>query len=196
MVVLSMSCMSVLSSVWILSIHHQRGRPTKVPRWIHNFVLGCLAKCLFISVQSYRPKHKLDKLKLSSRSRVSVEDSEHVRISTKYCELFELQNNVDSTHLDNGSYRNSVIDKEENCRKVHDRNHSINRVNDSDEYLKRLIDLLERKDKSDEENAQCFNEWHDVALVLDRLCFVFFLTFTSLSTVCILAMKPGDHFIF
>lgn len=196
MVVLSMSCMSVLSSVWILSIHHQRGRPTKVPRWIRTIILGCLAKCLFISLQSHRPKHKHDKNKMSSRSRVSTEDAENVRKNTKYCELYELQNNVDASHIENNSYRNSLIDKEENCRRINDRNNSIKRVNESDEYLKRLTDLLERKDKSDEEASQCYSEWHDVALVLDRLCFVFFLTLTSLSTVCILAMKPGDHFIF
>ncbi|CAC5399587.1 CHRNN [Mytilus coruscus] len=67
---------------------------------------------------------------------------------------------------------------------------------DRDEWFKSLIDILEIKQSEDEDDEECYREWRDVAFVLDRLFFILFLILTSLSTLCILAMNPGDHFIF
>ncbi|ESO92118.1 hypothetical protein LOTGIDRAFT_176763, partial [Lottia gigantea] len=48
MVVLTTSCLSVLSSVFILGIHHQRGKPHKVPTWLKMFVFRFLSPLLCI----------------------------------------------------------------------------------------------------------------------------------------------------
>ena len=53
-VVLATSCLSVLSSVLVLSIHHQRGRPRRVPDWLRVLVFSVLAG---IRVRTYTHHH-------------------------------------------------------------------------------------------------------------------------------------------
>ncbi|XP_005113501.1 uncharacterized protein LOC101859545 [Aplysia californica] len=43
MVVLATSCLSVLSSVLVLSIHHQRGRPSRPPLWLRRFCFSIIS---------------------------------------------------------------------------------------------------------------------------------------------------------
>lgn len=42
MAVLATSCLSVLSSVLVLSIHHQRGRPNRAPLWLRKFCFSII----------------------------------------------------------------------------------------------------------------------------------------------------------
>ncbi|GFR91300.1 neuronal acetylcholine receptor subunit alpha-10 [Elysia marginata] len=46
MVVLATSCLSVLSSVLVLSIHHQRGRPSRPPLWLRRLCFSLVARML------------------------------------------------------------------------------------------------------------------------------------------------------
>ncbi|XP_052085272.1 neuronal acetylcholine receptor subunit alpha-10-like [Mytilus californianus] len=196
MVVLSMSCMSVLSSVWILCIHHQRGKPKRVPTWLKYLVFRFLAKIFCIRISKYSPKTKSKFTNVSSKSRVSMEETDSVRKNHLHYELMELSNNVESHQTDNTRFRNSMIDRDDNSNHRTERHESIKCLIDRDEWFKRLIDILEIKQSEDEDDEECYREWRDVAFVLDRLFFILFLILTSLSTLCILAMNPGDHFIF
>ncbi|XP_076439162.1 uncharacterized protein LOC143278035 [Babylonia areolata] len=55
MVVLATSCLSVLSSVCVLSIHHQRGQPRPVPSWLRFLVFSVIARVVCVSTAtSYR----------------------------------------------------------------------------------------------------------------------------------------------
>ncbi|RUS91321.1 hypothetical protein EGW08_000935 [Elysia chlorotica] len=48
MVVLATSCLSVLSSVLVLSIHHQRGRPSRAPLWLRRLCFSLVARLLHL----------------------------------------------------------------------------------------------------------------------------------------------------
>ena len=67
MVVLATSCLSVLSSVLVLSIHHQRGRPRRVPDWLRVLVFWVLARV--VRVHTYTHHHYATPSSSSSSSR-------------------------------------------------------------------------------------------------------------------------------
>ena len=66
---------------------------------------------------------------------------------------------------------------------------------DRDESLKTLIDVLKARHVTDMNEEDIFKEWRDVAFVLDRMFFVVFLLITTVSTVCILEMRPEEEFV-
>lgn len=125
-----------------------------------------------------------------------MEETDNVRKNHLHFELMELSNNVESHQTENTRFRTGMIDRDDNSNHRTERKESIKRLIDRDEWCKRLIDILEIKQSEDEDDEECYREWRDVAFVLDRLFFILFLILTSLSTLCILAMNPGDHFIF
>lgn len=51
MVVLATSCLSVLSSVLVLSIHHQRGPPSRAPSWLRKFCFKVITPILCLRSQ-------------------------------------------------------------------------------------------------------------------------------------------------
>ena len=57
MVVLATSCLSVLSSVLVLSIHHQRGRPRRVPGWLRYVVFRVVARLVCVRTYSYHYRY-------------------------------------------------------------------------------------------------------------------------------------------
>lgn len=51
MVVLATSCLSVLSSVLVLSIHHQRGPPSRAPTWLRKLCFRVIAPLICLRRQ-------------------------------------------------------------------------------------------------------------------------------------------------
>ncbi|KAK3106581.1 hypothetical protein FSP39_023022 [Pinctada imbricata] len=168
MVVLTMSCLSVLTSVWILSIHHQRGKPRRVPKWLRTIIFRVVAVLFCIKIRQFsgRKSDKDTKLKKLKLSRIGMEDPEIIRM--------ERISDIDQDYasMDADCYRDSPSDR--------------------DESLKTLIEVLRARHLTDMNEEEIFKEWRDVAFVLDRMFFVVFLLVTTVSTVCILEMRPGD----
>ncbi|XP_033725858.1 neuronal acetylcholine receptor subunit alpha-10-like [Pecten maximus] len=178
MVVLSMSCMSVLTSVWILSIHHQRGKPKRVPTWLRVVVLTFVAKCLCVNIRLFGTKDRIldyrnRKKNKNKKIRVAMEDPEIIRMDANVRDHFDIENSMST--IENNIYRESYLERED--------------------AIKELIDLLQTRHLEELYEEEVYKEWRDVAFVLDRMFFVLFLLITTIATVCILEMRPspGKH---
>ena len=68
MVVLATSCLSVLSSVLVLSIHHQRGRPRRVPGWLRYVVFRVVARLVCVRTYTYHYRYSASTSSSSSAS--------------------------------------------------------------------------------------------------------------------------------
>lgn len=180
MVVLTMSCVSILFSVYILSIHHQRGKPLKCPHVVKFITFSIIAPALC--------------LKLRSSGHVSVNERKGREKRPK----------KDKSFQDNQEVIN-LVGLSESCPLQEEYGAVLNadsNLNDIDPILKHykekessvndLIHWLHSKQKSECIEDISFQEWRDVAFVLDRLLFVVFLLITVLSTALILNLRP-DH---
>lgn len=171
LVVLSTSCLSVISAVFVLGIHHQRGRPQRVPGWLRKLVCNILAPALCLKLSTpqnavqLRKKDYKDKKTVRKR-RVATEEMDIIRLDTKKS--------------------NDSTEEMVNC--MERRPASYERLGE----LRELIMLLQRKHAEEVVEDEICREWRDVAYVLDRLMFVVYLLVTSLSTVFLLTMRPPN----
>ncbi|KAL3884940.1 hypothetical protein ACJMK2_025039 [Sinanodonta woodiana] len=177
MIVLSISCLSILSSVWILSIHHQRGKPTRVPTWIKILVFKILAPILCLTPKttgSVNIKHSSVSGKYVRQKRTFHDTPEIIRLvgiretvnSGEESEAFLLDRNLHGTCDHEGKDREDAVNE--------------------------LIAWLQKKYSEESCIDGSYQEWRDVALVLDRLLFVAFLVITIVSTAITLGMRPDD----
>lgn len=56
-----------------------------------------------------------------------------------------------------------------------------------------LISLIQTRHEGEVKDEEIFQEWHDVAFVLDRLLFYLFFFITLVSTVSILELRPEEE---
>ncbi|CAI9742500.1 neuronal acetylcholine receptor subunit alpha-10-like [Octopus vulgaris] len=184
LVVLSTSCLSVISAVFVLGIHHQRGRPQRVPCWLRKLVCNILAPalCLKLStnpnqkstaVQMRKPDYR-DNKKIVRKRRIATEEMDIIRLERKTNDPL-----LSSTSM------NPTADELVNCL---ERKSNHERLGE----LRELILLLQRKHSEEVVESDIYREWRDVAFVLDRLMFVLYLLITSLSTLFLLTMRPPD----
>ena len=181
-----MSCMSVLTSVWILSIHHHRGKPKAVPKWLKIFIFVVMAKLLCANNRLLRSKEKFfefrkkkDK-KYNTNIRVGMEESEVIRMDTNTCpgiDLYHLDTNIST--IDNNGYK---------------KDNSYNSTIPSEECVRELVDLLQFRHIEDVKDEEIYKEWRDLAFILDRMFFVLYLFITTTATVFILEMRPEPSF--
>ena len=175
MVVLTMSCLSILSSVAVLSLHHQRGKPRQVPKIIRCIAFTIVARVLCL------------KLKSTKRKRNSVR--QHSRTSKK-----SFSDIADIFQLDSSGPLNSIHAFEEYETSVQDeqmRDVELRHLQERQEAVNELIHWLHRKHKAELSEDVSFQEWRDVAFVVDRLLFVLFLILNIIATAVILTMRPA-----
>nr|KAG5694689.1 hypothetical protein BaRGS_010015 [Batillaria attramentaria] len=94
MVVLATSCLSVLSSVLVLGIHHQRGKPRRVPNWLRFLVFGVISRVVCVETYSvYKPsksaKHR-HKVSAKQRERKVPKSPRRGRVATEECEFLKM----------------------------------------------------------------------------------------------------------
>ncbi|XP_064596453.1 neuronal acetylcholine receptor subunit alpha-10-like [Liolophura sinensis] len=171
LVVLTTSCLSVLTAVIVLGIHHQRGKPEPLPRWLRFLAFRVVAPILcvrFKGRKNFRRTNSIveDKTKRKSRSRVRSETYELLKIDNKkkdtLCEdpLFYLEGKCSLT-----DYQQQV------CHMIH---------------------VLQRHHEDELRDEDTLQEWREAAVVIDRLLFVLFFISTSLSTVILLTLRPPE----
>lgn len=176
MVVLSMSCVSILLSVYILSLHHQRGKPRRCPKFVKTLAFTIFAPLLCLKLRSsghvtgsYKRRESARNSDKSSREKQEMIHLDGIKEHRTLEEEFEeLLYDVDLSGMD------PVL------KHYQEKQNSVNE----------LIHWLHRK-----HNIECledlsFQEWRDVAFVIDRLLFVIFLILTIVSTAVILSMRP------
>ncbi|KAK3609954.1 hypothetical protein CHS0354_011787 [Potamilus streckersoni] len=177
MIVLSISCLSILSSVWILSIHHQRGKPTRVPTWIKILVLKIVAPILCL-----KPKT------------TDSANIKHSSVSGKY--VRQKRTFQDTPEIIRLVGRRDTVNSAEESEAFLLENHFLGRYDlegkDREDAVNELIAWLQRKYSEESCIDGSYQEWRDVALVLDRLLFVAFLIITIVSTAITLGMRPND----
>lgn len=277
MVVLTTSCLSVLSSVLVLSIHHQRGRPSRAPLWLRklSFHLITPALCLRRRQIITEPgdivikagKRNIDQRDLRFKKEIkiaSIEDEfecqmmNHIAGDHFATDSLLNQDNTKgsnavhqiytSTHQHQGTYclqqqrpsETYIPLKPQRCctpkrsQRVSPREHkftyescednisgggfseTVNTGTASHKHepagteatsggtlvgrtynlvIRYLISLIETRQQMEMRDEEIFQEWHDIAYVLDRVLFYAFFLITLLSTVCILEMRPASQTI-
>lgn len=169
MMVLATSCLSVLSSVFVLSIYHQRGRPQKVPKWMKILMFDLVAKFLCVKVRrcthSRRRQQAKDRVSYN-KSRVGTGDeTEVIRLETKK----ESQQESFTVNVE----KKYTVPPEKM-------------------QILQFLDLLERKYTNNVKEEEIIWEWRQIAMVTDRLLFTLFVSVTMISTSYILAMRPSN----
>ncbi|XP_041356427.1 neuronal acetylcholine receptor subunit alpha-10-like [Gigantopelta aegis] len=178
MVVLSLSCMSVLSSVFVLGIYHQRGKPKNVPRILKIITFNILSPMLCISGRGRDRRLAPSVCKRGSRwQRVATQEPEVIRIST-----------IDQTREHMELSPHSI--KDDNYVE-----HPVTCFDDVTPHphtavVKEMISMIQKKQFEETKEEEVFRDWRDVAFILDRLLFFVFLITTIISTVIILEMRP------
>ncbi|XP_071098230.1 neuronal acetylcholine receptor subunit alpha-10-like [Haliotis cracherodii] len=182
MVVLATSCLSVLSSVLVLGIHHQRGQPKHVPHWLKIVSFSFLSPVLCIKKpgQQTRRRRQANKdKKTSKKCRVAMEDQEFVKLDAPKPDSIE-QVETPPMEARGGHSSERPVPTVMEC--VSSNNYSS--------VVRQLMNLIHKKHLEELKEDEIFREWRDVAFVLDRLLFVVFLFATVISTVFILEMRP------
>ena len=174
MVVLTMSCLSILSSVAILSLHHQRGKPRKVPKLIRGVAFSVIAPVLCLKLKS--TKRKRNTVRQNSRTpKKSFSD---------IAEIFPMKSHA-SVNPANGIEEYETMCQEDTMRDL-----ELRRLQERQDAVNELINWLHKKHKSEINDDMSFQEWRDVAFVADRLLFVLFLVLNIIATAVILSMRP------
>ncbi|XP_060561240.1 neuronal acetylcholine receptor subunit alpha-10-like [Ruditapes philippinarum] len=176
MVVLSMSCVSILLSVYILSLHHQRGRPLRCPQFIKIIAFSIFAPLLCLKLRStghVTGKYKRQENKSSTLFKKDKQEMIHLE-GIKEHQNFEeeLDHLLSDSSLNGGS--DPVL------KHYQDKQNSVNE----------LIQWLHKKHNLECLEDMSFQEWRDVAFVIDRLLFVIFLIVTIAATAGILSLRP------
>ncbi|XP_052809286.1 neuronal acetylcholine receptor subunit alpha-10-like [Mya arenaria] len=195
MVVLSMSCVSILFSVYILSIHHQRGKPLRCPKIIKFVFFSIIAPALCLKLRSTGSRRVSAGVPGTTDDN-EIEDEKKNKLDGKntndYIELerlerFEGLEGLNDMNYADESFHNITITGETTLA---DLDPILNHYNDKEKSVNELIMWLRTKQRSEFIEDTSFQEWRDVAYVMDRLLFVVFLTSTILSTALILSRRP------
>ncbi|CAG5132953.1 unnamed protein product, partial [Candidula unifasciata] len=277
MVVLSTSCLSVLSSVLVLSIHHQRGRPSRAPLWLRKLCFHLITPVLCLRRHHHVTEPGEIVIKTGKRD-IDQRDSRFEKGMTiaSIEEEFECQmmnhtaggqvasdslpsqdkrkgsNPVHQVYATAQHHRGSyglhqqrpkatyIPLKPQRCctpkrkQRVSPREHkftyescesnnpsvglneAVNAGTPTQEHepartdaapagtvvsrtynlvIRYLISLIETRQQMEMRDEEIFQEWHDIAYVLDRLLFYAFFIITLLSTICILEMRPPPQTI-
>ena len=170
-----MSCLSILFSVGILSIHHQRGKPSRCPEVIKFIVFSLIAPLLCLKLRSSGHVKRNSVRGKPSRPKRSFPDKPEIIQLDGRCDVSEVEEEFETFMTEQ-----SLPDFDLDLRNFQEKQNSVNE----------LIQWLHRKHRTETIEDLSFQEWRDVAFVLDRLLFVVFLVVTVISTVAILGMRP------
>ncbi|KAI8796617.1 neuronal acetylcholine receptor subunit alpha-4, partial [Biomphalaria glabrata] len=268
MVVLATSCLSVLSSVLILSLHHQHGRPSRAPLWLRKLCFNIISTVLCLQ-QRRRAIHPLGvnvdttkggngfkkeaKFRSSSKVASSEDEREYFRmdhsgqnshgegVANKGPDRFKPAKNytydqcypprngarhpyAPRKHSTLRQYKfypssgpargaaghsdSSFSDKhpgvaaegadiesldDDSCDEARPRVEASRHRQTYSVVVKYLINLIQTRHEGEVRDEEIFQEWHDVAFVLDRLLFYLFFLITLVSTVTILEMRPEEE---
>lgn len=175
-----MSCLSILFSVYILSIHHQRGKPVRCPKSIKFVAFSIIAPALCLKIRS--SGHVATK-KANGQEKDQKEDN----CFDEANEVINLMQMPDPEMLKDEYAK--VVNPDNN---LNDLDPILKHYKDKESSVNELILWLHNKQQSESIEDESFQEWRDVAFVLDRLLFVVFLITTVVSTALILSLIP-DH---
>ena len=178
MVVLTMSCLSILFSVAILSLHHQRGKPRRVPNIIRCIAFSIIAPVLCLKLKSTKIKRNIIRQNSMTPKK---------KFSDNKPDLFPLEGKClrpAMQPLNTADEYETFFADDNTC------DLELIHLQERQDAVNDLINWLYRKHKSELNEDISFQEWRDVAYVADRLLFVLFLGLNVIATAIILTMRP------
>lgn len=193
-IVMSLTSLSVIMTVFVLNLHHRGPSKQAVPVWLRNIFLGRMARwlCLPGGEPTYRDYYSGDTAQFLRK--VSLK----MTIENMAQELKDdLENGVADTLLDQSglpfsnekqeSRTNSTLSNDHYRRTNNKNPRNVSKTNE--EILRALKRLIEKHDREDHE-YEIIQEWRKVAQVVDRILFWIFLTGTLVSTLTVLVIAP------
>ncbi|XP_061194933.1 neuronal acetylcholine receptor subunit alpha-2-like [Saccostrea echinata] len=197
-IVMSLTSVSVIMTVFVLNLHHRGPNRHPVPVWLRNFLLGplhdilCMGKSNGLPTLNQEQNHRI--LRTMSL-RATLENIAQ-----------ELQNEA---QLENGGMADTVItdgqgttlhnDIRCDVRLLPNETHQRPKrgiqvknlhTKSHEEIVKNLQVILDKHEKEDQD-FQIIQEWRKVAQVVDRILFWIFLFGTLSSTIIVLVITPA-----
>jgi len=198
-IVMSLTSLSVIMTVFVLNLHHRGPNRVEVPYWIRHLCLGKLQSIFCINSEK------------KCATYLTPHDSKFLRTMSLKVTLDniaqELQNEI---QMENGMADTIVTEREgttihdrkdnrfaptngESVRRHHrqtlSRGHSYNKTHDEIiQSLKRILEKHEREDR----DYEIIQDWRRVAQVVDRILFWIFFFGTLTSTLAILVIAPAS----
>ncbi|XP_033749116.1 LOW QUALITY PROTEIN: neuronal acetylcholine receptor subunit alpha-10-like [Pecten maximus] len=206
-IVMTLTSLSVMMTVFVLNLHHRGPNRVEVPPWIRSLCLGKMQSIFCIN----------DEKKCSSY--LTPRESKFIRTMSLKVTLDniaqELQNEI---QMENGMADTVVTEREgttihdhrtsdgrfngdgrfnagssDSLRRHHrpplTRGHSNNKAHD--EIIQALKRILEKHEKEDRD-YEVVQDWRRVAQVVDRVLFWIFFLGTFTSTLIILVITPAS----
>lgn len=185
---MAMTSMSVIFSVFVLHIHHRGNLHRRAPSWLRKTAL------VLSKVVCHRPSPLLSQSKQEFlRKQQQQQRSIKMSMRTGYGSFnqgFKLSplRNVTLRTMENGEY--SIQPSNNGESHCHDVKHN-GRVAPSleEELLAQLQVIVKRYEKEDSE-IRVNSEWEDIAIVFDRVLFVFMCSMATTVTLSLLIFKP------
>ena len=166
-----MTSFSVVFGVFVLNLHHKGARLHRAPKWMRVMTLNYMSKFLFF---------KFNRNTLGLNIKYCPEEQEEMIPYTP------TQNGRPSfTYETNYNTCAGSVDSQE----TELREKVVHHSKSNDEILKLLRYLVDKQSASDEE-VKIIREWEEIATVVDRLFFIFFVCFGIVSTISLLILRP------
>ena len=176
-VVMAMTSMSVVFSVFILHLHHLGERGSRAPRWLRRLAIGWLSRVVCIRTQRHLRwdetlRDRGEKLHPGFGS-----FNEGFKIPPPPKSLYKVENG--QLHLHISEQDNKHLEQI-----------AMNYQRAENELLKYLRVVMEKHDR-EELHGYMMKEWEDIAAVFDRLLFWMFFTVTVTASIGLLVLKPA-----
>ncbi|XP_064609290.1 neuronal acetylcholine receptor subunit beta-3-like [Liolophura sinensis] len=195
---MAVTCASVILTVMVLKLYHCSPNQREVPQWVRTLVLKGLARLVHCQCPKFKTKKKrrasgkIKDVKFKQetqdlRTRLMAESGPSTAVNVNTIpEMFMAHGENLTNEFRVGQM--SDLTRQDSFSEAYTCEASARKtaIEDILNYLKLLVA------KSDAEEFECevINEWKQVALVVDRLLFWFFLTVTVASTLLILVIIP------
>ncbi|KAL3867163.1 hypothetical protein ACJMK2_044385 [Sinanodonta woodiana] len=198
-IVMALTSISVIMTVFVLNLHHRGPCKQRVPRWIRNVFINKLSTLMCLSSDRDYPRYYSDEDKFIKNIslKITLDNIQHALQN----ELQMENGTKDSTVNDNTiTLVQSVQSKPEfilphqteTHKRPKKRSTSIRRTNE--EILHSLKKILEKHEKEDRD-YEVIQEWRRVAQVVDRILFWIFFIGTLTSTLAVLVIAPATRTI-
>ncbi|OWF52825.1 neuronal acetylcholine receptor subunit alpha-10-like [Mizuhopecten yessoensis] len=206
-IVMTLTSLSVMMTVFVLNLHHRGPNRVEVPPWIRTLCFGRMQSLLCINddktfssyltpreskfIRTMSLKVTLDNIAQELQNEIQLENGMADTVVTER-EGTTIHDHRTSDGRFNGDGRfnaGSSDSLRRHMRPPLTRGHSNNKAHD--EIIQALKRILEKHEKGDRD-YEIVQDWRRVAQVVDRILFWIFFLGTFISTLIILVITPAS----
>lgn len=172
---MAISAISVVLSVFVLSLHYRGNRFKRPPLWLRRIMFQWIARVLRVRIHDHNTRDRYEK---TLTHQLSDDSLNSFMTEITKCDL----------HCNGLKH---PLTKEEIRHAAGGQGHrQMAPVHMTEEEVLKYFQLvLASHDKTMMERS-LIEEWQDIAVIVDRIFFCFFLTVTILSTIILLVIQP------